>query len=218
MSKIKKIKLNIQGSPSVDDYSFGVNSEDVDYQIDSNHTKNVREILGEFEIGDNSIKEELNINKQHIENLANQMSSIEQDFSVMQDKFTQVEPKLDTLINLENNINNTVEKKINQKNFSTDNIIWTDGIPISLHKILGNLRNLPGGVSTLRDWIEKVSTGQGGSDQDGGNGTIKWLFIDQENNTEFNIDEFQAINSLINVINPQNQEEEHFMPDEEQVP
>ncbi len=198
MSKIKKIKLNIQGSPSVDDYSFGVNSEDVDYQIDSNHTKNVREILGEFEIGDNSIKEELNINKQHIENLANQMASIEQDFSVMQHKFIQVEPKLDTLINLENNINNTVEKKINQKNFSTDNIIWTDGVPISLHKILGNLRNLPGGVSTLRDWIEKVSTGQGGSNQDGGNGTIKWLLIDQENNTEFNIDEFQAINSLVN--------------------
>lgn len=218
MGKIKKIKLNIQGSPSVDDYSFGVNSEDVDYQIDSNHTKNVREILGEFEIGDNSIKEELNINKQHIENLANQMSSIEQNFSTMQDKFTQVEPKLDTLINLENNINNTVEKKINQKNFSTDNIIWTDGVPISLHKILGNLRNLPGGVSTLRDWIEKVSTGQGRSNQDGGNGTIKWLFINQESNTEFNIDEFQAINSLINVINPQNQEEEHFMPDEEQVP
>ncbi len=218
MSKIKKIKLNIQGSPSVDDYSFGVNSEDVDYQIDSNHTKNVREILGEFEIGDNSIKEELNINKQHIENLANQMTSIEQNFSVMQDKFTQVEPKLDTLVNLENNINNTVEKKINQKNFSTDNIIWTDGIPISLHKILGNLRNLPGGVSTLRDWIEKVSTRQDGSNQDEGNGTIEWLFIDQENNTEFNIDEFQAINSLINVINSQNQEEEHFMPDEEQVP
>lgn len=213
MSKIKKIKLNIQGSPSVDDYSFGVNSEDVDYQIDSNHTKNVREILGEFEIGDNSIKEELNINKQHIENLANQMTSIEQNFSVMQDKLTQVEPKLDTLINLENNINNTVEKKINQKNFSTDNIIWTDGIPISLHKILGNLRNLPGDVSTLRDWIEKVSTGQGG-----GNGTIKWLFIDQENNTEFNIDEFQSINSLVNSsIIPQNQEEEYFIPDEEQV-
>lgn len=206
MSKIKKIKLNIQGSPSVDDYSFGVNSEDVDYQIDSNHTKNIREILGEFEIGDNSIKEELNINKQYIENLANQMTSIEQDFSVMQDKFTQVEPKLDTLVNLENNINSTVEKKINQKNFSTDNIIWTDGIPISLHKILGNLRNLPGGVSTLRDWIEKVNMGQGG-----GNGIIKWLSIDQENNVEFNIDEFQAINALINIIS-QNQEEEQPIP------
>lgn len=161
MGKIKQIKLNTNGTPSLQSYKIGADVEDIDYKISNESTKSVREILGEFQTDDASIKEELDDNKQHISNLAEQFLNIEQDFSTIQKKFEEAEPKLDTLIDLDNIVSEKVTNKVNSKKFSTDDIIWTDGIPVNLHKILGNLRNLPYNSVSLRDWIEKISTGQG---------------------------------------------------------
>ena len=170
MGKIKQIKLNTNGTPSLQPYKIGADIEDIDYKISNESTKSVREILGEFQTDDASVKEELDNNKQHISNLAEQFLNIEQDFSTIQKKFEEAEPKLDTLIDLDNIVSEKVTNKVNSKKFSTDDIIWTDGIPVNLHKILGNLRNLPLQATNLRDWIEKISAmgGNGGSSPGGG--------------------------------------------------
>lgn len=188
MRKIKQIKLNTNGASSLQPYKIGADVEDIDYKISNESTKSVREILGEFQTDDASIKEELDDNKQHISNLAEQFLNIEQDFSTIQKKFEEAEPKLDTLIDLDNIVSEKVTNKVNSKKFSTDDIIWTDGIPVNLHKILGNLKNLPYNSVSLRDWVEKISAmgGNGGSSPGGGGGgggsnSLTWSSIDQQN-------------------------------------
>lgn len=45
--------------------------------------------------------------------------------------------------------------KFNNKKFTTSNVSW-DGRTTTLRDVLGDLLNYPGGVETLRGWIERV--------------------------------------------------------------
>lgn len=47
--------------------------------------------------------------------------------------------------------------KFNNKKFTTSNVSW-DGRTTTLRDVLGDLLNYPGGVETLRDWIERTES------------------------------------------------------------
>lgn len=53
---------------------------------------------------------------------------------------------------------------MNATKITINNILWNNGwregqnVNLTLQQVLGNLINFPGGVDSLRDWIESVET------------------------------------------------------------
>lgn len=125
--------------------------------VEYDNQRNIKTILGDFGLDENSIAQQLHENENILNAQVPIVESHTERLNNLENSVANIEPYIAGIPTIKEKAAQVFTERFNNKRFSTSNIAWNN-TDVTLQQVLGPLLNFPNGLSTLRDWIQSVET------------------------------------------------------------
>lgn len=146
-------ELAVQQNGAQQIVSIGALANNVEYD----NQRNIKTILGDFGLDENSIAQQLHENENILNTQVPIVESHTERLNNLENSVANIEPYIAGIPTIKEKAAQVFTERFNNQRFSTNNIAWNN-TNITLQQVLGPLLNFPNGLSTLRDWIQSVET------------------------------------------------------------
>lgn len=144
-------ELTVQQNGTQQTVPIGALANNIEYD----NQRSIKTILGNFELNENSIAQQLHENENILNAQVPLVESHTERLNTLENSVANIEPYIAGIPTIKEKATQVFNERFNNKRFSTNNIAWNN-TNITLQQVLGPLLNFPNGFSTLRDWIQSV--------------------------------------------------------------
>lgn len=146
-------ELTVQQNGAQQTVPIGALANNIEYD----NQRNIKTILGDFGLDENSIAQQLHENENILNAQVPIVESHTERLNNLENSVANIEPHIAGIPTIKEKAAQVFTERFNNKRFSTSNIAWNN-TDVTLQQVLGPLLNFPNGLSTLRDWIQSVET------------------------------------------------------------
>ena len=134
-------ELTVQQNGTQQTVPIGALANNIEYD----NQRNIKTILGNFELNENSIAQQLHENENILNAQVPLVESLIERLNTLENSVANIEPYIAGIPTIKEKAAQVFSERFNNKRFSTNNIAWNN-TNITLQQVLGPLLNFPSGL------------------------------------------------------------------------